>query len=65
MGKKIEKLKSLIKGRDMMDEKKYAKLEKEISPKTPLMRNIIFAFLDGRNNLFNWSICFSILYDIF
>lgn len=30
-----------------MDEKKYAKLEKEISPKTPLMRNIIFAFLTG------------------
>jgi stage V sporulation protein AC len=31
----------------MMDEKKYAKLEKETSPKTPLMRNIIFAFLTG------------------
>jgi len=31
----------------MMDEKKYAKLEKEISPKTPLMRNMIFAFLTG------------------
>lgn len=31
----------------MMDEKKYAKLEKEVSPKTPLMRNIIFAFLTG------------------
>jgi len=31
----------------MMDEKKYAKLEKEISPKTPLMRKIIFAFLTG------------------
>ena len=31
----------------MMDEKKYAKLEQEISPKTPLMRNIIFAFLTG------------------
>ncbi|WP_438296308.1 stage V sporulation protein AC [Sporosarcina sp. FA15] len=30
-----------------MDEKKYAKLEKEISPKTPLMRNMIFAFLTG------------------
>ncbi|KAA0966714.1 stage V sporulation protein AC [Sporosarcina sp. ANT_H38] len=30
-----------------MDEKKYAKLEKEISPKTPLMRNVIFAFLTG------------------
>ncbi len=30
-----------------MDEKKYAKLEKEISPKTPLLRNIIFAFLTG------------------
>ena len=30
-----------------MDEKKYAKLEKETSPKTPLMRNIIFAFLTG------------------
>ena len=31
----------------MMDEKKYAKLEKEISPKTPLLRNMIFAFLTG------------------
>jgi len=31
----------------MMDEKKYAKLEQEISPKTPLIRNIIFAFLTG------------------
>ena len=31
----------------MMDEKKYAKLEKDTSPKTPLMRNIIFAFLTG------------------
>ena len=30
-----------------MDEKKYAKLEKEISPKTPLMKNMIFAFLTG------------------
>lgn len=30
-----------------MDEKKYAKLEKETSPKTPLLRNIIFAFLTG------------------
>lgn len=30
-----------------MDEKKYAKLEKEISPKTPLMRNMLFAFLTG------------------
>ncbi|MER2088539.1 MAG: stage V sporulation protein AC [Sporosarcina sp.] len=30
-----------------MDEKKYAKLEKEVSPKTPLMRNVIFAFLTG------------------
>ena len=30
-----------------MDEKKYAKLEKDTSPKTPLMRNIIFAFLTG------------------
>jgi len=30
-----------------MDEKKYAKLEKETSPKTPLMRNVIFAFLTG------------------
>jgi len=30
-----------------MDEKKYAKLEQEISPKTPLMRNVIFAFLTG------------------
>ena len=48
-----------------MDEKKYAKLEKDTSPKTPLMRNIIFAFLDGRNNLFNRPICFAVLYDIF
>jgi stage V sporulation protein AC len=31
----------------MMDEKRYAKLEQETSPKTPLMRNIIFAFLTG------------------
>lgn len=31
----------------MMDEKKYAKLEKDTSPKTPLMRNIVFAFLTG------------------
>ncbi|WP_186669321.1 stage V sporulation protein AC [Sporosarcina sp. BP05] len=30
-----------------MDEKKYAKLEKDTSPKTPLMRNMIFAFLTG------------------
>ncbi|MEK5071360.1 stage V sporulation protein AC [Sporosarcina sp. FSL K6-1508] len=30
-----------------MDEKKYAKLEKETSPKTPILRNIIFAFLTG------------------
>lgn len=30
-----------------MDEKKYAKLEKEISPKIPLMKNMIFAFLTG------------------
>ena len=49
----------------MMDEKKYAKLEQETSPKTPLMRNIIFAFLDRWNNLFSWPICFSVLYDFF
>ncbi len=30
-----------------MDEKKYAKLEKDTSPKIPLMRNIVFAFLTG------------------
>lgn len=30
-----------------MDEKKYAQLEKDTSPKTPLMRNIVFAFLTG------------------
>ena len=30
-----------------MDEKKYAKLEKEISPKIPFMKNMIFAFLTG------------------
>lgn len=30
-----------------MDEKKYAKLEQEISPKTPLLRNVICAFLTG------------------
>ena len=34
-GKKIEKLKSLIKGRDMMDEKKYAELEKDNYPQNP------------------------------
>ena len=31
----------------MMDEKKYATLEKEITPKTPLMKNIIMAFITG------------------
>ncbi|MBE1556930.1 stage V sporulation protein AC [Sporosarcina limicola] len=30
-----------------MDEKKYAKLEQEISPKIPLMKNILKAFLTG------------------
>jgi stage V sporulation protein AC len=30
-----------------MDEKKYAKLEQTISPKTPLLRNVVFAFLTG------------------
>lgn len=30
-----------------MNEKKYAKLENEISPKTPLMKNLIKAFLTG------------------
>jgi len=30
-----------------MDEKKYGALEKEISPKTPLMKNIIKAFVTG------------------
>lgn len=31
----------------MMDEKKYAKLEQNMSPKTPLLRNVVFAFLTG------------------
>ncbi|WP_342509016.1 stage V sporulation protein AC [Sporosarcina sp. FSL K6-2383] len=30
-----------------MDEKKYAQLEQQMSPKTPLLRNVIFAFLTG------------------
>ncbi len=30
-----------------MDEKKYAKLEQDMSPKTPLVRNMVFAFLTG------------------
>lgn len=30
-----------------MDEKKYAQLEQQTSPKTPLLRNVIFAFLTG------------------
>ncbi|MFC5588639.1 stage V sporulation protein AC [Sporosarcina soli] len=30
-----------------MDEKKYAKLEQDMSPKTPLVRNMFFAFLTG------------------
>ena len=30
-----------------MNEKKYAKLEQEISPKTPLLRNLLTAFLTG------------------
>ncbi|MCG7334267.1 stage V sporulation protein AC [Sporosarcina sp. ACRSM] len=30
-----------------MDEKKYAKLEQGMSPKTPLVRNMVFAFLTG------------------
>ena len=47
-----------------MDEKKYANLEQEMSPKTPLLRNVFFAFHYWWNDLFNWSICISILYDI-
>lgn len=31
----------------MMDEKKYAQLEQKISPKTPLLRNMVLAFLVG------------------
>lgn len=30
-----------------MDEKKYAELEKKISPKTPLLKNMFLAFLTG------------------
>ncbi|MDS9470392.1 stage V sporulation protein AC [Sporosarcina pasteurii] len=30
-----------------MDEKKYAKLEQEISPKIPILRNVLTAFLTG------------------
>lgn len=30
-----------------MDEKKYAKIEQELSPKPPLLKNIIRAFLTG------------------
>ena len=30
-----------------MEEKKYAELEKKVSPKTPLLKNVIFAFLTG------------------
>ena len=30
-----------------MDEKKYAELEQEMSPKTPLLRNLFFAFITG------------------
>lgn len=30
-----------------MDEKKYAKIEQEISPKTPILRNMLTAFLTG------------------
>lgn len=30
-----------------MDEKKYAELEKKISPKTPLLKNVLLAFLTG------------------
>ncbi|AOV08439.1 stage V sporulation protein AC [Sporosarcina ureilytica] len=30
-----------------MDEKKYAKIEQEISPKTPILRNVVAAFLTG------------------
>ena len=49
----------------MMDEKKYAKLEKETSPKTPLMRNIIFAFLTGGTICLIGQFVSSVLYDIF
>ena len=38
-----------------MDEKKYAKLEKEISPKIPLMKNMIFAFLTGGFICLGWQ----------
>lgn len=31
----------------MMDEKQYATLEKEVSPKTPYMKNIMKAFITG------------------
>lgn len=31
----------------MMDEQKYAELEKAISPKTPLLRNVLTAFITG------------------
>ena len=31
----------------MMDEEKYAALEKEVSPKTPLIRNLFAAFFTG------------------
>ena len=30
-----------------MDEKKYAELEKKVSPKPPLLKNVFFAFLTG------------------
>lgn len=31
----------------MMDEKKYAKLESKVSPKTPILRNVFTAFITG------------------
>lgn len=30
-----------------MDDKKYAEIEKELSPKTPLLKNVFFAFITG------------------
>jgi len=30
-----------------MDDKKYGEIEKELSPKTPLLKNVFFAFITG------------------
>lgn len=30
-----------------MDDKKYAEIEKELSPKTPILKNVFFAFITG------------------